>query len=972
MSWRFGLEVLSDLERPPLVGRSSVLSELRRDLEEAFSGSFRFLLIEGDAGVGKTRLMNEVLTSYAERSLCLSGRSYRWGDTTSFGPWVEVIDRYLRHQAEVDTFAIQPEEFRALAATVRGVGSSQPLQRQQMLDALVELLAALTRSHPVLIGLDDIHLADASSWEALRFISRRLSDAPIGVVATARAGELRKQRIVVEVLLGLREEGLAHGVALDPLTDEEVAELTHSLLSGQDRAFVPAMLVRWLFERSLGHPLFVLSLMRALIEEQADFSAPELSRIPQSIRERVGLEVGALDGTGRQVLELLAVIERRVRLQELMRMITDSTDEVAGNLESLTRSLLVTEIEEGNEVSYEIAHPLIQEAIYQDIGGARRRTMHRMVGEVLLESGLLGTAAAHFARASHVGDARAVDVLCRAIRQAEQQGLYQEALATMAAALEVLPAGDSRWLQVLGAMQWQADWVIGHLAEGEVEVAIEVMERIRPVVEREGDVSALATVDLHRAAFLSIGAGDLEKAEKASCSAIDLFEHAGEEERALIARNELAWVRACAGDLRGSVSLASGVVADAEEAGHARAAMHALGISGYALTRMGRFSPAGEALRSSIEKARLYGDTYRVAWNRNHLGTAIILDGGVEEGMAMIESALAEDPAAPDAGTFEYLAHGEWLRGRLRSSVSWVEQSESRRPMLGSRRRAWALAVAARAYAEMGQEGKAQRHLDRARAVYEGRQILDWAIWCDWTDAILAWHNQEHVRSLRLLSKAIEWLRKMGAIAYEGLVLVDVAEIAADGGKVDDAVDASERAVAISRDMEGDLYLALASLCTAWSLLAQARTTDAGKAAQEAALELSGYGLYRASALEVQGRSLVGENRRDAVTLIKEAATAYDRCGALWRRDRLLARLSELGSHGRRAVASVLGPGSLTDRERQVAALAAQGYTAQETGERLFISRRTVESHLATVYSKLGVRSKRELIRQASDLGLDP
>lgn len=83
-----------------------------------------------------------------------------------------------------------------------------------------------------------------------------------------------------------------------------------------------------------------------------------------------------------------------------------------------------------------------------------------------------------------------------------------------------------------------------------------------------------------------------------------------------------------------------------------------------------------------------------------------------------------------------------------------------------------------------------------------------------------------------------------------------------------------------------------------------------------------------------------------------------------------MSRLDELGSSGRRAVASVLGPGSLTEREREVALLAAQGYTAQETGEKLFISRRTVESHLASVYSKLGVTSKRDLSRQATELGL--
>ena len=96
---------------------------------------------------------------------------------------------------------------------------------------------------------------------------------------------------------------------------------------------------------------------------------------------------------------------------------------------------------------------------------------------------------------------------------------------------------------------------------GRKVVAIAVMERIRPVVEREGDLPALGTVALHLAAFLSIGAGELDRAESACRSAIEVFEGIGDEEGVLMARNELAWVRACAGDLTGCAALAADVAA---------------------------------------------------------------------------------------------------------------------------------------------------------------------------------------------------------------------------------------------------------------------------------------------------------------------------------------------------------------------------------------------------------------------------
>ena len=103
---------------------------------------------------------------------------------------------------------------------------------------------------------------------------------------------------------------------------------------------------------------------------------------------------------------------------------------------------------------------------------------------------------------------------------------------------------------------------------------------------------------------------------------------------------------------------------------------------------------------------------------------------------------------------------------------------------------------------------------------------------------------------------------------------------------------------------------------------------------------------------------------------MEEAARIFEACGARWRLDRTLGALAGLGSQGKRAAAAVTGPESLTSRERQAARLAAQGLTARQIGERLFIGERTVESHLARAYAKLGVRSKADLVERASELDL--
>jgi DNA-binding CsgD family transcriptional regulator len=128
---------------------------------------------------------------------------------------------------------------------------------------------------------------------------------------------------------------------------------------------------------------------------------------------------------------------------------------------------------------------------------------------------------------------------------------------------------------------------------------------------------------------------------------------------------------------------------------------------------------------------------------------------------------------------------------------------------------------------------------------------------------------------------------------------------------------------------------------------------------------------FHARALDLHGRSLLDGDRTEAVETLKRAAAAFEACGAIWRRDRVRATLLGLGGRGRRAATAGLGLSALSPREREVARLAADGRTAREIAERLFISERTVETHLANVYAKLGLHSKVELVRRASEFPLN-
>src|SRR5262249_7567624 len=249
------------------------------------------------------------------------------------------------------------------------------------------------------------------------------------------------------------------------------------------------------------------------------------------------------------------------------------------------------------------------------MGGARRRTFHRLVGSALAAAGNFGAAAPHFLRSADSGDPEAADALIRAVRQAEERNLYQETLALLAGLLDILDPDDQRWLDVLEAMSWRAEWVIDHLVEDGAATAIAVMRRIERQLAASGDRHREGIVQFRLASFLAIGAGRPDEATAAGPRAPGLFAAGGHPDPALLALHEPGWVRDCAGDLPGHRTLALDVCEKAEERGDLMALIQSHGALGCIAAIQGRFDDAGRQLGRSMDLARGAGKRYRYAWD---------------------------------------------------------------------------------------------------------------------------------------------------------------------------------------------------------------------------------------------------------------------------------------------------------------------------------------------------------------------
>lgn len=813
-----------------------------------------------------------------------------------------------------------------------------------------------------------MHFADASSWETLRYLARHLDDARLLVIATSRPAELAAHDVAAQVLFDLEQDELLSRVEVAPLGRAGMAELAEAV-TGRPAA---SPLVDWISERSQGNPLFAISLLRALVEDDGDLADPHLERLPEGLTERVTSELRRFDVPQQAILELLAVVGRPASFGDIAAASGGSLDEVGSILSELVIAGILVEDERGTELSYELHHPLVRDVIYQATGGARRRVLHRQAGRSRLAAGHLAEAALHFARSAERGDSEAVEVLLDAMRQAERREAYREALELQAELVELLPSDDERWLEVLDAMYARAEWLVDHRAETNASVAVKALRAIDGLLQDSSDHARRAVVKFRLANFLAWGTGELDQAHDACRQARDLFLRAHEQRQAMLADRELAWISGLQGDLAGMGAKAQAVVDAADAAEDRFVEMQGLAAVSYSANFRGAFSEADAALRRAEAIAREDDKEYRLTIVLGGLALGLALQGRAAETTRLFEEAKAANPAYRDSVLVELEALVRFHAGDFSGSLAVASEAVAWLPATIARRRAPGPFYGALSALECGDESEARRLLERARAMLAD---ADWSFYLTgvrWGEAMLTWHTRGAGDCVPLLRSAAKRMLQIEGRPMAAFGLFDLAEVACDAGDAATSTAAAYELDAVARFIRLPLYEGLAAAGWAWARIAADDAQRAVEPARRAVELLSDTDCtgHLARALHLLGRSLPPDERPEAVAALEQAAAICERGGGRWRRDRSLEALRRLGSAGRRAAAAALGPDSLTRREAEVARLAATGISAKEIAQALFVGERTVESHLASVYAKLGVDSKLQLVRRATELGL--
>src|SRR5881296_326685 len=480
------------------VGRHDELVELRAGLEDAVTGRGRFFLVVGEAGIGKTRLVEELAREAAERGhLVLWGRCWEGEGAPPYWPWIQVIRACLPQVADgagAPYLAQLVPELGGLQAPAPPVPPQSEHARFYLFDAVATFLRSRPDHTPLVLVFDDLQWADTPSLLLLQFLVHELRDTAMLVVATYRAMEARQNPHVAEILGALARDG--RHLPLSGFGEGEVA----LFIEGKTGRSASAALVEAVHRETEGNPFFVDEVVHLLAAEGAldrrDATVARRLPVPQGVREAIRRRLAPLPAPCRDALTLASVVGREFGLGALQRACGLAADALLEVLRpALGREILVCDAHTAGR--YRFAHALIQETIYEELDSAERARLHGRIGEVLEAlhemdpTPHLATLAHHFLEAVPAGGVeKAITYSTRAARYAEASLAYEDAAVLFERALEVLAEGrpaDARQrcelLLARGGAQWKA---------GDGPAARETFRQAADLARRIGDAPLLA------------------------------------------------------------------------------------------------------------------------------------------------------------------------------------------------------------------------------------------------------------------------------------------------------------------------------------------------------------------------------------------------------------------------------------------------------------------------------------------------
>jgi DNA-binding CsgD family transcriptional regulator len=908
------------------------------------------LVIEGPAGMGKSRLLEAARTRAASMGVrVLHARATELEQAYPFEVVRQLFERPLLQASEAErgrwlagAAALSAELLTAPpgAGPNRGdPGAEDPGYARQ--HGLYWLASNLSADTPLVLVLDDSQWCDAPSARALAFIARRLEGQALGLILATRPLE-PGSRPESAALAG---DPAAEVLRLAPLTPAAIGTLIAGRLSGQPHErFVKAC-----FDVTGGNPFLVGELLEEAatrgIEPTADAAVGIREIVPRGVANAVLLRLARLSSAATPVARALSVLGDGAQVGDAARLAGISGADMEPAMAALVSAGVV---ESGSPVRF--THPMLRSAIYGELSPAERERLHHAAASYLRERGApAGQIAAHIMHTEPAADAGAVILLRGAARDALALGDAAGASALLSRALAEPPDEEERSNVVLELGQAQAR-----------AGAAEAIGPLSEIVEHAADEAAIAAAAIELGGMLFFagrpaeGAAILRRAQERL--------PAGEPPRGQL---DVALLGLSSTSASARREAEATIAALRDPGGAARDVFEATTLATLAVDEVMYLRSASKAI-DLAERAIAVGlpvEPHRGEnWANVALGALAAADGldaalrGTDE---ILVNARQKGAALTVVTTSALRALIEVRRGDLAAAQADAQAAmDLVADVLGARFLVLAVAAAVLAGLEGDESPDALRRLIDSTGVRYDDEFT--------TSSQLRYASGVLRATAGNHEAAIEELRGCGdghpAFGGENPALLPWRSAAAlslaELGRHEEA--RSLAADEVRRAQSFGAQRAIGIALRAQALVGPGSDRQAGLAAALAALDQSPAQLERARVLVDLGATLRAAGQRSAARepLLDGLALAA-RCGARELERRARTELAAVGVRPRRADRA--GADSLTPSERRVVDLAATGATNREIAQTLFVTEKTVETHLGRAFRKLDINSRRQL-----------
>ncbi len=963
----------------PFAGRSRELETLRALVPRADGDGLRFALVGGEAGSGKSRLVRE----FAREAAAADGALVLYGACDSvvrrpYRPFVEALDQLVRSADPGvlrtvlgyeggELSRLLPELGQLVDRLPAPVAADPDTERHRLHTAVAQVLAAVGRTTPLVVVIEDGHWADTPTLLLLRHLAGGAAQARALLVTTFRDTEAEVPEALSAALVDLRRSDGVVRLRLGGLTTAEISEFVAHAGGGNLRSELPRV-ADVLHGLTGGNAFLMTELWRSLLEAESiavGEGSTDLVRAvadlgsPEGVREVVSQRLARLGTETTGLLELAAVAGPEFGLDIIEASgLTDAARH--GALEQAMASGMIEEAP-SRRLAYRFTHELVRRALYDRMPGLRRAELHLRVAEALeradpvTESRRLAELAHHFTMAAPVdGPQRAIEYSLLAARAALQTLDFDEAEARFSSALELGIDDPRRRAETqleLGTACFRAGRSGGalHAFGTAAQIAREL---------RDPHLLATAAVGFEDACWRPalIDAGAIELLEEASVA----LGH-GDSELRVMLLSGLTRAHAVAGEYEASVEVEEQAIAMARRLGD-RLGLTTVLMRSYWSHGNSSLEQTLERLAEARDLAQELGETdlqtEAMEWRVASLIALGDLDAAARElqethalaarlrqpfmlhvaehyaaALALCTGRLAEaDAAAQRSRQWSRLLTGRPPTGIYGIQMFGIRREQGRLAELAPATRAFASSAQAAAawrpglaalLAELGMEDEARRELELVRA-----------------DGFDAFRSTLWVASLTYLADACAAVgdEALAALLYDELAPLAGANVVVGHGVA--CYGSADRYLGLLAGTLGDHDRAVEHFEQALAFNRRMGATT-----------------WVAHTLYAYGRTLLmrgaGHDALRASELLSDAAALAERIGM----PSLLARARALGA---RAEPVRTPPDDLSWREVEILRLVAVGRSNREIGEELYISGHTVANHVRSILRKTGAANRTE------------